>query len=79
MPLYIKDETTTRLVNELARQRGVTKQAAVRLAVQAELSREAASVPVRERLATLWASHKLPPRTGEVADKAFFDALSGER
>ena len=37
MPLYIKDATTTRLVNELAKQRGLTKQAAVRLAVQAEL------------------------------------------
>jgi antitoxin VapB len=78
MPLYIKDETTTRLVNELARQRGVTKQAAVRLAVQAELRREAAAVPIRERLAALWATHKLPPRTGKAADKAFFDDLSGE-
>jgi ribonuclease VapC len=40
MPLYIKDETTTRLVNELARRRGLTKQRAVRLAVEAELARE---------------------------------------
>ncbi len=37
MPLYIKDETTTKLVNELARRRGLTKQKAVRLTVEAEL------------------------------------------
>jgi antitoxin VapB len=78
MPLYIKDATTTRLVNELARQRGLTKQAAVRLAVQAELDRAAARVPLRERLARLWAEHPMPPATGEAADKAFFDELAGE-
>jgi antitoxin VapB len=70
--------TTTRLVNELAKQRGLTKQAAVRLAVQADLDRAAARVPLRERLARLWAEHKLPPATGEAADKAFFDELAGE-
>jgi antitoxin VapB len=78
MPLYIKDETTTRLVNELARRRGVTKQGAVRLAVEAELAREESSVPLRERLTRLWEANPLPPRTGQEADKAFFDALSGE-
>ena len=40
MPLYIKDETTTRLVNELAKRRGLTKQRAVRPAVEAELQRD---------------------------------------
>jgi antitoxin VapB len=78
MPLYIKDETTTRLVNELAHQRGLSKQAAVRLAVQAELDRAAAAVPLRERLVRLWAEHPLPPPTGNAADKAFFDDLAGE-
>ena len=79
MPLYIKDETTTRLVAELAKQRGVTKQAAVRLAVKAELDRAAAAVPLRERLRVLWKAHPMPPETGELADKAFFDELSGNR
>ena len=78
MPLYIKDETTTRLVNELARRRGVTKQGAVRLAVEAELAREERSVPLRERLTRLWEANPLPSPTGQVADKAFFDELSGE-
>lgn len=78
MPLYIKDETTTRLVNELARRRGLTKQRAVRLAVEAELAREERTVPLRERLIRLWEANPLPPPTGQQADKAFFDELSGE-
>jgi antitoxin VapB len=78
MPLYIKDETATRLVNELARRRGLTKQRAVRLAVEAELAREEGAVPLRERLSRLWEANPLPPPTGQEADKAFFDELSGE-
>ena len=39
MPLYIKDDATADLVAQLARKRGVSKQDAVRLAVQAELRR----------------------------------------
>ena len=78
MPLYIKDDTTAQLVGELARLRGITKQDAVRLAVTAELARAAEAVPLRDRLTRLRAAHPLPPATGEAADKAFFDALSGE-
>jgi antitoxin VapB len=78
MPLYIKDETTTRLVNELARKRGLTKQKAVRLAVEAELERAERAIPLRERLKQLWDAHPLPPPTGHAADKAFYDELSGE-
>lgn len=78
MPLYIKDDETARLVGELARLRGLSKQAAVKLAVTAELDRTAEAVPLRERFAALRAANPLPPPTGAVADKAFFDALSGE-
>jgi antitoxin VapB len=78
MALYIKDETTTRLVNELARRRGRSKQRAVLLAVEAELAREERTVPLRERLIRLWEANPLPPPTGHEADKAFFDELSGE-
>ena len=67
MPLYIKDETTTRLVNELARRRGLTKQRAVRLAVEAELAREERAVPLRERLIRFWEANppcrRAPDRT----------------
>ena len=79
MPLYIKDDTTALLVAELARKRGVSKQDAVRLAVQAELQRMAEAIPLRERIAAWRKVHPLPPATGEAADKAFFDDLSGER
>jgi antitoxin VapB len=78
MPLYIKDETTARLVGELARRRGLSKQAAVKLAVQAELQRMAETIPLRERIAAWRKEHPMPPATGYKADKAFFDDLSGE-
>lgn len=78
MPLYIKDDTTARLVAEFAKLRGVSKQDAVKIAVQAELDRATEAIPLRDRFAALRQAHKLPPATGDVADKAFFDDLSGE-
>ncbi len=78
MPLFIKDEHTAQLVNELAQRRGTTKQDAVKFAVQAELAREDKDLPLRERLALWRKRHPLPPATGKTADKAFFDDLSGE-
>jgi antitoxin VapB len=78
MPLYIKDDTTARLVGELATQRGITKQDAVRLAVTNELERAKEAIPLRERLAAWRQANPMPPPTGEVADKAFYDELSGD-
>ncbi|WP_174243259.1 type II toxin-antitoxin system VapB family antitoxin [Beijerinckia sp. L45] len=78
MPLFIKDDSTAALVGELATLRGISKQDAVKLAVQAELNRIAETTPLRERFAALRAAYPLPPPTGLVADKAFFDELSGE-
>jgi len=77
MPLYIKDDTTAELVAQLAKQRGLSKQAAVKLAVRAELERGQQAIPLRDRFAALRAAHPLPPATGEEADKDFFDGLSG--
>jgi antitoxin VapB len=48
------------------------------MAVQAELSRIAEAVPLREGFAALRQDHPLPPPTGQAADKVFFDELSGE-
>ncbi|WP_428489265.1 type II toxin-antitoxin system VapB family antitoxin [Rhodopila sp.] len=78
MPLYIKDDATAQLVAKLAKLRGVPKQDAVKLAVQDALDRAAEAVPLRNRFAALRKAHRLPPATGKVADKAFFDELSGE-
>ena len=78
MPLYIKDDSTAALVDQLAKQRGVSKQEAVRQAVQAEIDRLKEATPLRERLEAYWRDHPLPPPTGEKADKTFFDELSGD-
>jgi antitoxin VapB len=78
VPLYIKDDATADLVAQLAQRRGVSKQEAVRQAVLAELQRMTEAIPLRERIAAWRQEHKMPPRTGKVADKAFFDELSGE-
>jgi len=82
MPVYIKDEEVTRLVRSLAESLGTTKRDAVKRAVEEKIAREAlrAVQPggrLRDRLARR-AVRPLPPPTGEVADKAFFDELSGE-
>jgi antitoxin VapB len=78
MPLYIKDDDTARLVDQLARMRGLSKQDAVKMAVQAELDRAANLIPLRDRFAAVRAKHPLPPATGQQADKAFFDEVAGE-
>lgn len=79
MALHIRDLETDALVRELATRRRIGMTAAVKLAVRRELEREDATT--RARLAGItdildevdgW------PRTGAPADKAFFDALSGE-
>jgi antitoxin VapB len=78
VPLYIKDDDTARLVDQLARMRGLSKQDAVKMAVQAELDRAANLIPLRNRFAAVRAEHPLPPPTGQQADKAFFDEVAGE-
>ncbi len=65
MPLYIKDDRTAELVTQLARLRGVSKQDAMKDAIQAALNQAAEAVPLRDRLAALRKAHPLPPETGE--------------
>jgi antitoxin VapB len=74
MPLTIEDDATAVLVAELARRQGLSKQEAVKRAVQAAL--DETKPPLRERFAALRASHPLPAATDLRADKAFFDDLS---
>jgi antitoxin VapB len=62
MPLYIKDDNVARLVDQLARRRALSKQDAVRTAVQNELAREDEAEPLRNRLARLRQEKPLPPR-----------------
>ncbi len=78
MPLTIKDDRTAELVARLASERGLSKQDAVKLAVTEELNRTREALPLRERLRLWRQANPLPPPTGLVADKTFFDELSGD-
>ena len=76
--LYIKDETTNALAERLASRRGLTKTAAVKLALQRELDRDGRDQrSTREKMLELWERYPPPAELGPEADKAFFDDLSG--
>ena len=78
MPLHIRDETTTQLVRTLAERKRIGLTEAVKLAVENELRRAEEAVPLRDRIAAIRQTIITRPRTGEQADKAFFDHLSGD-
>lgn len=80
--LYIKDSETNSLAELLAQRRGITKTAAVKLALSHELANEAAQAVARpsvgETLRRFWRDHPLGEPTGLEADKAFYDSLNDE-
>ncbi len=78
MPLLIEDDATVGLVEMLAKRLGISQQAAVEQAVRAEFDRLKEAIPVHVWLETFWRDNPLPPPTGKLADKAFFDELSGD-
>lgn len=82
--LFIKDGQTADQVRAMAQQLRTTQTDVVRRGVQA-LKREVAEKQASDRAATFterldaWRrDNPLPPPTGRVADKAFFDRLWGE-
>lgn len=78
MPFHIRDAETDTKVRELARRRGVGLTEAVNQAVREALDREAAKEPLIDRVREIQQRIAARGRTGLVADKAFFDWLSGE-
>lgn len=77
--LYIKDEEANALAERLARARGLTKTAAVKLALRHELARDTAPRPsTRELMEEFWKRHPLPDDLGPNVSKAFYDELSGD-
>jgi antitoxin VapB len=76
MAFHVRDPETDLLVRELALKKGVGITEAIKLAVSDLLNREADVVEERRRRsqAILDRLNKLP-RTGFVADKAFYDSL----
>ena len=74
--LYVKDDEAFRLAKELAERRGMTKAAAVKLALANELSKDAPPARSRSEIfAELRRTSTLPRENAGVADKAFFDSL----
>lgn len=77
MPFHIRDEETDRLVRALARREGISLTEAVKRAVSDELARTRHKPPLREQLRAIATEIAALPDTGLMADKAFYDELSG--
>lgn len=77
MPLYIRDEAIDEQVGKLAARLKVSKTEAVRFALRAALKDTVEAVPLQEKMEAFWRDNPVPAQTGQVADKAFFDDLSG--
>ncbi len=78
MAFYVRDEATDAAVRRLARVTGKSLTETIRTAVEAEYGRQRSVVPLAERLQPLVARYTSFPPSQEEADKAFFDALSGD-
>ncbi|HWK47790.1 MAG TPA: type II toxin-antitoxin system VapB family antitoxin [Stellaceae bacterium] len=78
MPLNIRDEEVNHLAGRLADRTHTTKTDAVKRALQNELRRLDATVPLAEKLRALQDRLLARPATGLEADKAFYDDLSGD-
>jgi len=78
MPLNIRSEEVNQLAEKLASRKRMNKTDAVRLALENELRRLDGVLPLRERLRSLQERVMARPATGQEADKAFYDDLSGD-
>lgn len=76
--LYIKDEETSRLAQELAERRKLTKTAAVRLALTNELAKDKPKRSALEIIEELRRTSTLKYDPNVVIDKAFYDSLNDE-
>jgi len=72
--LYVKDANVNEMAEELARQRGITKTAAVRLALVNEL-RGNDRRTAREKIDDFLKRNPPPADFGPAPDKAFYDKL----
>lgn len=79
MPFHIRDHEADALVRKLAALKGVSLTDAVKIAAANELARsEEHQPPLRERIKVIQDRLAKYEPTGLVADKAFFDELSGD-
>ena len=78
MGMYIKDMQADALARQLAAERGLTKTAAVKLALTNELAKTAPRTSLVEIARELRRTSTLPPANVAVADRTFFDNLYDE-
>jgi antitoxin VapB len=80
MPLYIRDDEVDLLAAELQSVSGArTKTEAVRIALQNEIKRKRAEMPLIDRIARIQEKvRKLGPRDPDFDMKKFSDELSGD-
>ena len=79
--LFIKRPEIADLAQEVAALLGTTKTEAVHDALlrrKHELTKKSRADAMRAKLDAWRAAHPLPPPTGRLADKAFFDEMWGE-
>ena len=79
--LFIKKPETNCLAQEVAEMLGTTKTEAVHDALlrrRNELAGRSRADEFREKLDAWRVANPLPPATGRLADKAFFDEMWGE-
>jgi antitoxin VapB len=77
MVLHVKDEETDMLVRQLAEARRVGITTAIKDAVKDALTRHRSKRSLWDDTADIRAMFAQYPKTGQVADKAFYDELSG--
>ena len=78
MPLNIRSREVEELATRLAERLGTTKTEAVRRALEGEMARCEARVPLKERVRDILERVDSWPRSGLEADKAFYDSLYDE-
>lgn len=79
MPFHVRDPETDALVRQYAEEKRIGITDAIKLAVtKAREAEDKALAEKRAALKAIRAEVASWPRTGEVADKAFFDEINGD-
>lgn len=76
--LYVKDEQVRFMAERLAERRGMTKAAAVKLALANELAKDETKRSVHEIMEDFWRTSKLKHDPTMLIDKSFYDSLNDE-
>jgi len=76
--LYVKDDEAFEMAKELAEQRGLTKAAAVKLALSNELAKGQPRRSLHEAMEEFRRTSSLRYDPTIVIDKAFYDSLNDE-